>query len=201
MSQEIAIPKRRIGRGTSAAMVAVALVLDFAVIIILVAGFVLSFSFLGVCADSELIKDTSKHGMVLGALMNLVTAGKCVLHAGAAVFSLTAIIWTFPAMAAMVSAIAGVVSVLLFTVWFAALRVSVMGLSYRRVMVNLTTAVIESIPGLNLLPMQTVAVVLHIRITHKEDDRKIKQAKSHAAAAEAKRRQEEAAWEDAAYAV
>lgn len=99
----------------------------------------------------------------------------------------------------MVSAIAGVVSVLLFTFWFAALRVHVMGLSFRRVMVNLTTAVIESIPGLNLLPMQTVAVVLHIRITHKEDDRKIKQAKVHVA--EAKRRQEEAVWEDAAYAV
>lgn len=174
MSHDTTAPKRRISGGTSIAMVAVALVFDFAVLIMLVMGVVLSLSMVG-------------DGFI-GAV-------------GAALF-LGAEIMTFPIIAAMVSAIAGVLSVLIFTVWFAALRVHVMGLSYRRAMINLTTMVIESIPVLNLLPMQTVAVILHICITNKEDDKKIKEhGKKHEAdkrAVEARKQQEYAAWRESA---
>ncbi len=186
MSQSITLPKRRIGRGTGATMVAVALALDFAVLIMLVAGLVFAFSFLSmescgrVAADYSAGKadSTGVWGAAKGvANVDTVSTVKCAWNAAWGAGVIGGAVLTFPLMAAMVSAIAGIISVLLFTLWFAVLRVNVMGLNYRRVMVNLTTAIIESIPILNLFPMQTIGVLLHIYIANKEDDHKIKAAK------------------------
>ncbi len=223
MSHDTTAPKRRIGGGTSIAMVAVALVLDFAVVIMLVGGTVIAFSTLsgdscveagtGLASNLEEGRNPDRgfwyKWLVTGpdwmngwGNVRLGTVANGVRCVGSGGLALAGAWFTFPIMAAMVSAIAGVLSVLIFTVWFAALRVHVMGLSYRRAMINLTTMVIESIPILNLFPMQTVAVILHIRITHKEDDRKIKEwRKKHGAnrqAMEARRRQEYAVWEESA---
>ncbi|MBP9749740.1 MAG: hypothetical protein KBD21_03340 [Candidatus Pacebacteria bacterium] len=197
MSQNIALPKRRIGRGTGVAMVMVALVFDFAVVIMLIGGIIFALSTLGDssigkhvvqstathCAEAEKAKangeafGSKKEGWGRSYHEGECAVGKGIVAATVAIVGIGSF-FTFPLMAAMVSAIAGIISVLLFTLWFAVLRVNVMGLSYRRVMVNLTTAIIESIPVLNLLPMQTICVLLHIRLANKEDDHKIKAVKA-----------------------
>ena len=92
---------------------------------------------------------------------------KIALASGAAAFTAVTL---GPIMYAIGSFTSTLLALFVFLVWFLVKRVNPFSPTAKRMLTNLLTMIVESIPLLNILPGITFAVSRHIRISRMEDE-------------------------------
>jgi len=114
--------------------------------------------------------------------------GKAVIAAGvgiAGLLGLGASLWVYPIIFFVSTAIAGLLALLIFPVWFAFLRYNMVSFGHpKKIMVNfisfLTTGFLKWMPVINLFPspVYTLTVWSHLRLARAEDKEKHKKVQA-----------------------
>ncbi len=165
----------RISKSTRRHMVAVGILFDLLPVAALIAAAALVFygiSSLG----TECIKAAG------AGISGYVWHGaQCVIQVGVKITAAIAAALTMITLGPLILAIASVLSNVLFagvfTIWFMAHGVFMWAATPKRFLTNFATFIVKFFPVLNILiPACTTAVLLHIKATREEDERKAKDA-------------------------
>lgn len=178
-------PKHRISKGTGRLMVFVGLLFDMLPLLLIIV--VMAFIFSGLnnsvteaaCDDNAITRFLNTPVWDWGEKGDVMTVCEGATLASAGVAFIGGGIIMGPALYAIGSIISVFLAFVVFLMWFGSKGVFVLSLSSGRIMINMFTFVVESVPVLNIIPTITFATWRHVHITQKKDEKRVRAYKTN----------------------